>query len=93
MGTDDGTSQYASDYYTWIAIGATSIIFGLVPSNILRTEGLATQAMVGSMVGSVANIILDPIFIFGLKQGCSRCRNCNGSWKFNCGYLLCLCND
>ena len=43
--------------------------FGLVPSNILRTEGLATQAMIGSMVGSVANIILDPIFIFGLKQG------------------------
>lgn len=40
-----------------------------MPSNILRTEGLATQAMVGSMVGSVANIILDPIFIFGLKQG------------------------
>ena len=69
LGTDDGTFQYASDYYTWIAIGATSIIFGLVPSNILRTEGLATQAMVGSMVGSVANIILDPIFIFGLKQG------------------------
>lgn len=69
LGTDDGTFQYASDYYTWIAIGATSIIFGLVPSNILRTEGLATQAMIGSMVGSVANIILDPIFIFGLKQG------------------------
>ena len=40
-----------------------------MPSNILRTEGLATQAMVGSMVGSVANIILDPIFIFVLGFG------------------------
>lgn len=46
-----------------------SIIWGLVPSNILRTEGLVTQAMIGSVLGSVVNIILDPIFIFGLKQG------------------------
>ena len=45
------------------------IIFGLVPTNILRTEGLAAQAMLGSIIGSIVNIILDPVFIFGLKQG------------------------
>lgn len=69
LGADETTWQYASDYYTWIVIGAVFIIFGLVPSNILRTEGLATQAMFGSILGSVVNIILDPVFIFGLKQG------------------------
>lgn len=69
LGTDATTLQYASEYYTWIAIGAASIILGLVPSNILRTEGLATQAMAGSVLGSIINIILDPIFIFGLHQG------------------------
>lgn len=69
LGADETTWQHASDYYTWIAIGAVSIIFGLVPSNILRTEGLATQAMMGSILGSIVNIILDPVFIFGLKQG------------------------
>lgn len=69
LGTDAATFQYAGEYYTWIAVGAASIILGLVPSNILRTEGLATQAMAGSVLGSVVNIILDPVFIFGLGQG------------------------
>ena len=69
LGADEVTRQYASDYYTWIVIGAVFIIFGLVPSNILRTEGLAKEAMVGSVLGSIVNIILDPVFIFVLKQG------------------------
>lgn len=69
LGTDASTLQYANDYYTWIAIGAAAIIFGLVPSNILRTKGLAAQSMAGSILGSVINIILDPVFIFGFKQG------------------------
>lgn len=69
LGADELTRQYASAYYTWIVIGAVFIIFGLVPSNILRTEGLATEAMIGSVLGSVVNIILDPVFIFVLKQG------------------------
>lgn len=69
LGADDTTWRYANDYYTWLVLGTVFIMFGLIPSNILRTEGLATQAMVGSILGSIVNIILDPIFIFGLKQG------------------------
>ena len=69
LGTDAATFEYAGEYYTWIAVGAASIILGLVPSNILRTEGLAMQAMAGSILGSIVNIILDPVFIFGLGQG------------------------
>lgn len=69
LGTDVATFEYAGEHYTWIAVGAASIILGLVPSNILRTEGLATQAMAGSILGSIVNIILDPVFIFGLGQG------------------------
>ncbi len=69
LGADEATMQYASGYYTWVAIGATAIILGIVPANLLRAEGLAKVAMVGSMIGTVINIILDPIFIFGLNQG------------------------
>ncbi len=69
LGADHSTWQYAKDYYTWLVLGTVFIMFGLVPSNILRTEGLASPAMVGSIMGSVINIILDPIFIFGLHQG------------------------
>lgn len=69
LGAGKATWEYADAYYTWIALGAVFIIFGLVPSNILRTEGLAMQSMIGSVLGSIVNIILDPIFIFGLQQG------------------------
>lgn len=69
LGAEKVTWEYANAYYTWIVLGAIFIIFGLVPSNILRTEGLALQSMIGSILGSVVNIILDPVFIFGLKQG------------------------
>ena len=69
LGVGKDTYQYANAYYTWIAIGAVSIIFSMVPSNILRTEGLAVQSMAGSIIGSIVNIIFDPIFIFGLNQG------------------------
>lgn len=34
-----------------------------------QKSSLKIRRQVGSMVDSVANIILDPIFIFGLKQG------------------------
>ena len=68
LGVGIDTYQYANAYYTWIAIGAVSIIFSMVPSNILRTEGLAVQSMAGSIIGSIVNIIFDPIFIFGLNQ-------------------------
>lgn len=69
LGVSKVTYEYANVYYTWIAIGAVSIIFSMVPSNILRTEGLAVQSMAGSIIGSIVNIIFDPIFIFGLNQG------------------------
>lgn len=61
-----GVSLVVPIFTMMIAFGD---IFGLVPSNILRTEGLAAQAMTGSILGSIVNIILDPLFIFGLKQG------------------------
>lgn len=93
LGVGKDTYQYANAYYTWIAIGAVSIIFSMVPSNILRTEGLAVQSMAGSIIGSIVNIIFDPIFIFGLKPGGSRSRHGNSSWKYHCRYLLCICGD
>ena len=69
LGADASTFEYADSYYSWIAIGAPVIIFSLVPTNLLRTEGFATGAMIGSFIGSIVNIILDPIFIFTLHMG------------------------
>ena len=38
-------------------------------SDLIRTEGMAMESMIGTVSGSVANIILDPVFIFGLGMG------------------------
>lgn len=71
LGAEGDVFQYASQYYFWIALGAPFIILTLIPTNQLRTEGLANVAMAGSIVGSLVNIILDPVFIFGLDMGAS----------------------
>ncbi|HCW54572.1 MAG TPA: MATE family efflux transporter [Clostridium sp.] len=71
LGTDESTYLFAADYYKYIAFGAPFIIFSLAPSNIIRTEGLAKEVMVGSILGTVVNIILDPIFIMVLGMGVS----------------------
>ena len=69
LGAEGEVFLYAGEYYNWIALGAPFIILTLIPANQLRTEGLANIAMIGSIVGSIVNIILDPIFILGLNMG------------------------
>ena len=69
LGASEATWEYASQYYTCIALGAPFIIVALTPSNQLRTEGFATASMIGSVLGAVVNIILDPVFIYGFRWG------------------------
>ncbi|MDE6405064.1 MAG: MATE family efflux transporter [Lachnospiraceae bacterium] len=69
LGADRETFAYASGYYTYIVLGAPFIIVSFTPSNLLRTEGLSTAAMVGSILGAVVNMILDPVFISVLGLG------------------------
>lgn len=69
LGCDETTWQYAGDYYQWIALGAPFIIVQLTPNNLVRTEGFAKASMIGTMIGAVVNIILDPVFIYTLGLG------------------------
>ena len=69
LGADSGTMPFAKQYFFWMALGAPLMITQSVPLNLLRSEGMAKASMLGSSVGSVANMILDPIFIFGFHMG------------------------
>ena len=69
LGADETNISYASQYYTFIVLGCSFIIFMLVPNNILRAVGHPNASMFASILGAVINIILDPVFIFGLKMG------------------------
>ena len=69
LGANEAAMAHAQGYYTWIALGTPFIILSMIPNNQLRAEGLATLGMWGAVAGSVANILLDPLFIFVLKMG------------------------
>ncbi len=69
LGVDSETYVHASSYYRWIALGSPFVILALAPTNLLRTEGHANAAMIGSVMGSIVNMILDPICIFTLGMG------------------------
>lgn len=69
LGADAAILPYAAAYYRYIALGAPLIVTCIVPLNLLRSEGMARASMFGSALGSVVNIILDPIFIFTLGLG------------------------
>ena len=63
VGTSENTFGYAKEYLSWIAYGGVAIVVSTAFGNLVRGEGAAQSAMKGMMLGTVANIILDPIFI------------------------------
>lgn len=69
LGADSATYQYAWQYYIVLAIGAPIVLLTFIHSNLLRCEGLALKSMIGSVSGTLLNIILDPIFISVFNWG------------------------
>lgn len=69
LGATETILPYAREYARYILIGAPWMVGSLVMNNLLRFEGSSTQAMLGITTGGILNIILDPVFIFGLNQG------------------------
>ncbi len=69
IGASANTIDFARDYLTYIAAGGPFIMFGTAFGNILRGEGAAKESMIGNMIGTITNIILDPIMILGLGWG------------------------
>ncbi|MCI8960436.1 MAG: MATE family efflux transporter [Lachnospiraceae bacterium] len=69
IGASANTIEFAREYLTYIAFGGPFIIFGTAFGNILRGEGAARESMIGNMIGTVTNIVLDPVMILGLGWG------------------------
>lgn len=69
IGASANTMEYAREYLMYVTYGAPFIMFATAFANILRGEGAAKQSMVGNMIGTVVNIVLDPIFILVLNLG------------------------
>jgi putative MATE family efflux protein len=69
LGATDTIAPYAKSYIRYILIGMPYMAASIVLNNILRFQGSAFFAMLGIGTGGILNIILDPIFIFGLDMG------------------------
>ena len=69
LGSTETIRPHACAYARPILIAAPLMISSLVMNNILRYEGKANFAMIGLVTGGVLNILLDPIFMFGLGLG------------------------
>lgn len=55
--------------YRFLFVGAVFIMGNFALGQLLRSEGAAMDSMKGMLIGTLANVILDPIFIFALKMG------------------------
>ena len=62
------TALSARQYLTAIFIGSPIIMIKFTLIQLLRAEGSAKEAMLGLFIGTGANIILDPLFIFTFKM-------------------------
>lgn len=63
VGTSENTFTFAKDYLFWTALGGPFIVLQCAFSNLVRSEGASQKAMTGMMIGTITNIVLDPIFI------------------------------
>ncbi|MGI5928904.1 MATE family efflux transporter [Pseudoflavonifractor sp.] len=69
MGADGETIGYAVDYLTIYLCGTVFVQISLALNNFITTQGFSTTSMLTVVIGAVTNIVLDPIFIFGMDMG------------------------
>lgn len=69
FGASENTLGYAADYMGIYALGTVFVELTLGLNAFITAEGNAKTAMLTVIIGAAANIVLDPVFIFGLNMG------------------------
>ncbi len=69
FGCSEDTIQYALPYMRIYSSGSLFVMMALGMNLFVTTQGFATVSMRTVIIGAVSNIILDPIFIYGLHMG------------------------
>ena len=69
FGASDATIGYASAYINIYLLGTIFVEMALGLNTFIISQGQSKVAMAAVLIGAVANITLDPVFIFGLKMG------------------------
>ena len=69
FGASDATYPYADQYVTIYLLGSLFVMAGLGMNSFINSQGFGRIGMMTVLLGAVANIILDPIFIFVFHMG------------------------
>ena len=69
FGASENTIEYGVSYMNIYAIGTIFVQLTLGMNAFITAQGFAKTGMLSVLIGAVTNIILDPIFIFGLNMG------------------------
>ena len=68
FGASKNTISYAVNYMNIYALGTIFVQLTLGMNAFITAQGFAKTGMLSVLIGAVTNIILDPVFIFGLKM-------------------------
>lgn len=69
LGANEEMRAAARSYMLVLAAGAPLLLLNHTWDSALRGEGRVTVSLVGSMIGTFGNVLLDPVFILGLGLG------------------------
>ena len=69
FGASENTLPYAMSYLRIYLLGTIFVQFTLGMTPFITNQGFAGTSMATTCIGAVSNIILDPIFIYGLNMG------------------------
>lgn len=69
FGASEETIGFALDYINIYLVGTIAVQLALGLNTYISCQGNAKTAMLSVLIGAVLNIVLDPIFIFGLDMG------------------------
>lgn len=68
-GASEHTLGYAEDYLSVYLLGTLFVEFSVGLNAFINTQGRPGIAMTSVLIGAAMNIVLDPVFIFGLDMG------------------------
>lgn len=69
FGASENTIEYATDYMSVYALGTVFVQLTLGMNAFVTAQGFTKISMLSVVIGAVANIILDPLFIYVLDMG------------------------
>lgn len=69
FGASENTIEYATEYMSVYAMGTIFVQLTLGMNSFVTAQGFTKISMLSVVIGAVANIVLDPIFIYGFDMG------------------------